>query len=206
VLCYLSPQDHDLRRPHLLRSCGKPYPMVDLKVMGPDGRQLPPRQIGEICVKTPCLMKGYWSNGQTLDGPMYGEYFRTGDGGFKDEEGFVYLVDRIKDMIVSGGENIYPAEIENVARELTDIKDIAVIGVPNQRWGEAVMAVVVRRSADLTERRILDFIRSRVAGYKVPKSVAFVESLPYNASGKVLKRQLREQFGPAAAGERSNES
>ena len=196
VLCYLSPEDHDLRRPHLLRSCGKPYPMVDLKIMGPEGQQLPPRQIGEICVKTPCLMKGYWSNGKTLQGPMHGEYFRTGDGGFKDEEGFVYLVDRIKDMIVSGGENIYPAEIENVARELTDVKDIAVIGVPSERWGEAVMAVVVRRSDDLTERRLLDFVRTRIAGYKVPKSVVFVQSLPHNASGKVLKRQLREQFTP----------
>lgn len=194
VLCYLSSENHDLRRPHLLRSCGKPYPMVDLKIMGPDGRELPPRQIGEICVKTPCLMKGYWDNEQTLKGPMHGEHFRTGDGGFKDEEGFVYLVDRIKDMIVSGGENIYPAEIENVARELTDVKDIAVIGVPDNRWGEAVMAVIVRHSDNLTEQKLLDYIRSRIAGYKVPKSVVFVEALPHNASGKLLKRQLRERF------------
>jgi acyl-CoA synthetase (AMP-forming)/AMP-acid ligase II len=104
-------------------------------------------------------------------------------------------VDRLKDMIVSGGENIYPAEIESVARELPEVKDIAVIGIPDVKWGEAVMAVVVRSSDQLTEQKLLDFLRSRIGGYKVPKFVTFVESLPYNASGKLLKRALRDQYG-----------
>ena len=196
VLCYLDPRDHDLQRPHLLRSCGKPYPMVDLKIMSPDGVEMPTGQIGEICVKSPSLMKGYWNlPGGGLSNLMWGQYFRTGDGGYVDSDGYVYIVDRLKDMIVSGGENIYPAEIESVARELPSVKDIAVIGVPDERWGEAVMAIVVRRDETLTEEKLLDFLRSRIGGFKVPKSIVFLDALPYNASGKVLKRELRDRYG-----------
>jgi acyl-CoA synthetase (AMP-forming)/AMP-acid ligase II len=194
VLCYLDPADHDLNRPHLLKSCGKPYPMVKLKIMDAEGGELPRGKVGEICVDTPCLMKGYWKRPEALANVMHGRYFRTGDGGYVDDDGFVYLVDRLKDMIVSGGENIYPAEIQAAARDLTGIADIAVIGIPDERWGEAVMAVIVRSDQTVTEQEIMAFLRGRLAGYKLPKVVKFMDTLPYNASGKLLKRRLREVF------------
>ncbi len=195
VVCFLSPSDHKAGREDLLKSCGKPYPMVDLRIMNTTGAELPPRNIGEICVRTPAIMKGYWKMENDSVDLMHGEYYRTGDAGYKDEQGYVFLVDRLKDMLVSGGENIYPAEIEHVLLDLPGIREVAVIGVPDARWGESAMAIVVRRDPALSEQEILAFARERIAGYKVPKSVQFVEALPRNASGKVLKRQLRDEWG-----------
>jgi acyl-CoA synthetase (AMP-forming)/AMP-acid ligase II len=195
VVCFLSPADHKSGREYLLKSCGKPYPMADLRIMDGSGRELPADKIGEICVKTPAIMKGYWKREVASSDLAHGEFYRTGDAGYKDKEGYVFLVDRLKDMIVSGGENIYPAEIEHVLLDLPGIKEIAVIGVPDDRWGEAAMAIVVRLDPALSEQDILAFARKRIAGYKIPKSVKFIEALPRNAAGKVLKRQLRDEWG-----------
>jgi acyl-CoA synthetase (AMP-forming)/AMP-acid ligase II len=193
VTC-LAPEDHDPDRPELLKSCGKPYPRVEIKVMDSQGRELPTGTVGEICVRTPCLMKGYWKLPELDAQCKHGEFYRTGDAGYRDEHGYYFLVDRVKDMIVSGAENIYPIEVERALLEHPDVADVAVIGVPDPRWGEAVKAVVVRRNPSVTAEELLAFARERIAGYKVPKSVDFVDSLPRTPAGKVLKRQLREPY------------
>ncbi|MET0658227.1 MAG: fatty acid--CoA ligase, partial [Steroidobacteraceae bacterium] len=154
----------------------------------------PPRQVGEICVRTPCLMSGYWRLPQAMASCMQGNHYRTGDAGFMDEDGYVFLVDRIKDMIVSGGENIYPVEVERVLAEHPAVVDSAVIGIPDERWGEAVKAVVVSSDPALNAETLLAFIRERIARYKVPKTVDFVDALPRNPSGKILKRELRDRY------------
>ena len=121
-------------------------------------------------------------------------WFRTGDAGYVDDDGFLYLHDRVKDMIVSGGENVYPAEVENVLAKHPGVADVAVIGVPDDKWGEAVKAIVVRSGPDVTEDELIAFARENLAGYKLPKSVDFAETLPRNPSGKLLKRELREPY------------
>ncbi len=141
-------------------------------------------------------MAGYWNlpeaTARTLDSDGW---LRTGDAGYMDEDGYLYIHDRIKDMIVSGGENIYPAEVESALFGHPDIADIAVIGVPDERWGEAVKALVVLRQDGVADAAsILRYARERLAGYKIPKSVEFLSDLPRNPSGKVLKRKLREQY------------
>jgi acyl-CoA synthetase (AMP-forming)/AMP-acid ligase II len=190
--CYLSPQDHD--REDLLAACGRPLPPIQLKIMSPDGEELPTGDIGEVCIKSPSLMSGYWNRPDIADETYFGDFYRTGDAGFVNAEGYLHLVDRTKDMIVSGGENIYPAEIERVLVEHPDVLELSVIGVPDERWGEAVKAVVVPRTASLTAEELTNFARGKIAGYKVPKSVDFVEALPRNANGKILKRELRDRY------------
>jgi long-chain acyl-CoA synthetase len=141
-------------------------------------------------------MTGYWkreeSNAEAFDSEGY---FRSGDAGYLDEEGYLYIQDRIKEMIVSGGENIYPAEVENAIAGHPAVQDVAVIGVPDDRWGEAVKAIIACKpgmSADAVE--IIAYARERIAGYKLPKSVDFVASIPRNASGKILRRDLRQPY------------
>ena len=140
-------------------------------------------------------MKGYWNRAEDTARTLRNGWLHTGDAGFLDENGYLYIHDRLKDMIVSGGENVYPAEIESALYGHTDIADVAVIGVPDDRWGEAVKALIVLkpdRSAD--PAGILHFARERLAGFKIPKSIEFVNELPRNPSGKILKRLLRERY------------
>jgi long-chain acyl-CoA synthetase len=140
-------------------------------------------------------MTGYWGRRTETDEAMRGGWFHSGDAGYIDNDGFIFIKDRIKDMIVSGSENIYPAEIEAVLAGHPDIVEVAVIGVPDARWGEAVKAVVVKRAvASLSEPSLIDWTRDKLAGYKRPRSVDFVDALPRNASGKLLKRKLREAY------------
>ena len=141
-------------------------------------------------------MKGYWRKpGQTAEVMLPGGWLRTGDGGSFDADGFLYLHDRLKDLIVSGGENVYPAEVENVLMKHPDVADVAVVGVPDDRWGEAVKAVVVRREgSDITGEALITFAREHLAGYKLPKSVDFTDALPRNPSGKLLKREIRAPY------------
>ncbi|HEX4247854.1 MAG TPA: AMP-binding protein, partial [Pseudonocardia sp.] len=197
-VCQLEPRFHDPEhRPDLLRSCGRPLPWNEVHVVDPDtGARLPSGQVGEILVRSPQNMLGYWrqeaetSAAITADG-----YFRTGDAGYFDDEGFLYLHDRIKDMIVSGGENIYPAEIENVIARHRAVADVAVIGVPHERWGETPKALVVPRpGARVDEAELLAFCRAQLAGYKCPTSVDTATQLPRNPAGKLLKRELREPY------------
>ncbi|MDY6998320.1 MAG: long-chain-fatty-acid--CoA ligase [Actinomycetota bacterium] len=184
---------------HLLRSCGKPYPWVQLRIVDPDDPEaadLPPGAVGEVWTRSAQNTPGYWNNpGATADTLRPDGWLRTGDAGYLGQDGYLYLHDRIKDMIVSGGENVYPAEVENVLMTHPGIADAAVIGVPDERWGEAVKAVVVRSpGATPSAQDLIDFARARLGGFKLPKSVDFVEALPRNPSGKLLKRELREPY------------
>jgi len=189
--------DHDPEgRPNLLRSCGKPYPWVEVRIVDAStGEDTPTGAVGELWTRSHQNMAGYWNNPEaTADAITPQGWFRTGDAGYVDDEGFLYLHDRVKDMIVSGGENVYPAEVENVLAKHPGVADVAVIGVPDDKWGEAVKAIVVRSGPDVTEDELIAFARENLAGYKLPKSVDFAETLPRNPSGKLLKRELREPY------------
>jgi acyl-CoA synthetase (AMP-forming)/AMP-acid ligase II len=140
-------------------------------------------------------MKGYWNLPEETAKSIRGEWFHTGDAGYLDADGYLYIHDRVKDMIVSGGENVYPAEVESALFGHPAIADVAVFGVPDERWGEAVKAVVVKKpGAEVTPDEIIAFAKERIAGYKVPKSIDFAEMLPRNPSGKILKKDLREPY------------
>jgi acyl-CoA synthetase (AMP-forming)/AMP-acid ligase II len=190
----LDASSHDPARGKL-RSCGRPYPGFDIRVVGPDGESLPQGAVGEIQIKSPTIMKGYWGNADATAKSIVDGWFLTGDAGYFDEEGYLYIHDRVKDMIVSGGENIYPAEVENALMGHAGIADAAVIGVPDEKWGEAVKACVVAKpGASLTADDVIAFCKTRIAAYKCPKTVDIVAALPRNPSGKVLRRELREPY------------
>jgi acyl-CoA synthetase (AMP-forming)/AMP-acid ligase II len=151
--------------------------------------------VGEIVCRTALVMKGYWKLPEETAKARDGDWFRTGDAGYLDEAGFLYIYDRVKDMIVSGGENIYPAEVESALYGHPAIADVAVIGVPDERWGEAVKAIMVLKPGQrASEDELLAYARERIAGYKRPRSIDFVEALPRTPSGKILKRELRERY------------
>ena len=163
-----------------------------VKVVDEDGNELPPREVGEIILRSNTLMSGYWNLPDATAKTLKDGWLWSGDAGFFDEEGFLYIHDRVKDMIISGGENIYPAEIESALYGHPAIADVAVIGVPDDRWGEAVKAIVVRaQDHDISEGEVIEYARERIAHYKCPKSVDFIDELPRNATGKILKRELR---------------
>ena len=191
---HLPAADHAQERGKL-RSCGKPNTGVEIKIVDENDREVPVGQVGEILIKAASNMKGYWNNPDATNGAVKDGWFYSGDAGYADDEGYIFIHDRVKDMIVSGGENVYPAEVENALFSHPDIADVAVIGVPDEKWGEAVKAcVVLRPDATLTQEDIITFARELVAGYKLPKSVDFVEALPRNPSGKILRRELREPY------------
>ena len=193
----LDAADHDPEnRPELLRSAGKPYPWIELRVMGSDGQPVGPGEIGEIWIKGVQVMVGYWNNPAETERAITPDgWFRSGDAGYVDDDGYLFLHDRVKDMIVSGGENVYPAEVENAVMGCEGVADVAVIGVPDEKWGEAVKAIVVKQAgADVTSEQLIAWARERIAGFKVPKSVDFVTELPRNPSGKILKKDLRAPY------------
>ena len=197
AITQLDAEDHDpANRPELLRSCGKPYPWVEMRIVGPDGQDQPAGEVGELWTRSIQNMAGYWNNPDATKAVLDGDnWFRTGDAGFLDEDGFVYLHDRVKDMIVTGGENVYPAEVENALMAHPSVGDVAVFGVPDSKWGEAVKAAVVPKAGtDPTSEELIAFCHERLAGYKCPKSIDFAETLPRNPSGKLLKRELRAPY------------
>ncbi|MCG7595190.1 long-chain-fatty-acid--CoA ligase [Mycobacterium sp. PSTR-4-N] len=179
-----------------MRSCGTPYPWVQVRITDPDGLDVPTGAVGEVWTKSRQNMLGYWQNPEATAATLTPDgWLRTGDAGYLDARGRLYLHDRIKDMIVTGGENVYPAEVENVLMTHPDVADVAVIGVPDNRWGEAVKAVVVPAAgAHPSEHALIDFARGHLAGFKLPKSVDFIDALPRNPSGKILKRTVREPY------------
>ena len=188
----LQPSDH---QGALLRSCGKPYPGLDVKVIDEHGKDVAQGSVGEIVIKGGTVMKGYWNKPEATEKSIKNGWFYTGDAGYFDKGGFLFIHDRVKDMIVSGGENIYPAEVENAIFGHAAVADVAVIGVPDDKWGEAVKAIVVLKPGQAaTPEDIIAFTRSRIAGYKLPKTVDFIEALPRNPSGKILRRELREPY------------
>jgi acyl-CoA synthetase (AMP-forming)/AMP-acid ligase II len=194
----LPPEDHDPDGPrsHLLRSAGRPYPHVQVRIVDPaTGEDLPPGSVGELWARSTQNMRGYWHRERDTETAFVGGWFRTGDVGYMDGEGYIFLTDRIKDMIVSGGENIYPIEVENVLADHPDLADVGVIGVPDEQWGETVKAVVVARPGrQPTAEQIIAFARQRLGGFKCPTSVDFVADLPRTPTGKILKRELREPY------------
>ena len=170
-----------------------------MRVVDPEGKEVPHGQIGEIVYRGPGVMQGYWNRPQDTADQIRDGWFYTGDAGTEDDAGFFYVKDRIKDMIISGGENIYPAELESVLAAHPALADVAVIGVPDDQWGETVKAIVVLKpGAALTGEELIEWARSRLGGYKRPKSVDFTDSIPRNPSGKILKRELRAPYWEGA--------
>ncbi len=195
TVVYLPPSDHDVAGNERMRGCGKPFPGNDLRIVDAKLNPLPPREVGEIAVRSVSVMQGYHGNPEASAKAIRDGWYLTGDAGWMDEDGYLYIHDRVKDMIVSGAENIYPAEVENALFAHPAVRDAAVIGVPDARWGEAVKAVVVRK-APVEADALIAFCRERIAGFKCPKSVDFVDELPRNPSGKVLKKELRKAYWP----------
>ena len=199
VVTVLGPEDHDLSSANKgrLRSCGKAFTGIELRIVDSDtGKDVPTGEVGEIWIRSRQVMKGYWNMPEeTAKSIVKGRWFRSGDAGYFDKDGYVYIFDRVKDMIVSGGENVYPAEVENALMAHPAIADVAVIGVPDEKWGEVPMALVVRKpDTQVTESEILAFARERLAGFKTPKTVGWIDALPRNPSGKILKKDLREPY------------
>lgn len=178
-----------------LRSCGVPYPGTIIRCVDGDGNPVPTGEVGEIVIKSDFVMKGYWNRPEATAEAVQNGFFHSGDAGYFDEDGFLYIHDRVKDMIISGGENIYPAEVENAVFAHPDIADAAVIGIPDEKWGESVKAIVVLKpDTDPTVEEIIAFTKERIASYKCPKSIDFIDALPRNPSGKVLRKDLREKY------------
>ena len=204
AVVHLDGPDHDADGPrqHLLRSAGRPYEWVELRIVDlSSGKRLPPHSVGEVWLRAPNVMSGYFNRpAETAAALTADGWLRTGDGGYLDDDGYLFLTDRVKDMIVSGAENVYPIEVEEVLAQHPDVADVAVIGVPDEHWGEAVKALVIGRDGRApSPSDLLAFARARLAGYKLPRSIEVVEHLPRTPTGKVLKRELRERYaGPAS--------
>lgn len=192
----LVPEDHDMSKPDQMRAAGKAMTGIELDIIDEQGQSLPVGQIGEVITRSSNNMSGYWNlpdaTAKTIDDQ---KWLHTGDAGYLDENGFLFIVDRIKDMIISGGENIYPAEVEKTIRTLEGVADVSVIGVPDEKWGEAVKAIVILKpDATLSEDDVIAHSVAKIAKFKCPRSVDFVSEFPRNATGKILKRALRERY------------
>ena len=204
----LGPEDHRIegteeeiekKLKRLTSSIGKPLPDVQVKIVDEEGNTLPPLEIGEIFAKGPRIMTGYWKDEEKTSKVMSKDgWLRTADKGWMDEDGYIYLAGRGDDMIIRGGENISPEEVEDVILSHPEVEDVAVIGVPDPEWGQEPRAIVVLKGEGRASKDdIIEHCRSRLAGFKRPRSVVFLDSLPRNAMGKVLKKELREKYGKA---------
>jgi acyl-CoA synthetase (AMP-forming)/AMP-acid ligase II len=189
--CFLSGEDA-IRK---MGSIGRPAVNVETRIVDEAGADVPPGGVGEIVYRGPTVMQGYFEKPEATAEAFAGGWFHSGDLVREDEEGFLYVVDRLKDMLISGGENVYPAEVERTLMLHPAVAEVAVIGIPHPRWVETPLAVVVPEAGApaVTEAELIEHCRQRLAGYKKPSAVVFADSLPRNAAGKVLKRQLREQ-------------
>jgi acyl-CoA synthetase (AMP-forming)/AMP-acid ligase II len=199
TLSYLPHRDHmlegSLEQMKRLASSGLQRTDVELKIFDADDNELPPGETGEIVSRSDLVMKGYWRNPEATEDTIRNGWLHTGDMGYMDEKGYLFIMDRSKDMIISGGENIYPREIEEVLIKHPAVREVAVIGVPDPKWGEAIKAVVsLLPGQSATEEELIIFCRNNIASYKKPKSVDFVDGLPKNSYGKVLKRDLRARY------------
>lgn len=195
ALTLLRPEEHDLSNEERLTSCGKPLPLIDIKVMNAEGEELPDGERGEMWVRVPSIARGYRNKPEAWAEVYHQGWFQTGDIAYRDAEGFLYIVDRAKDMIVTGGENVYCSEVENCLSLHEAVQRVAAIGVPSERWGEEVKAcVVLNVGYDECEAELIEYAKAHLASYKCPKSVDFYSELPLGGTGKVLKRQLREPY------------
>ena len=179
-----------------LQSCGRPAMLVDVRVADAEDQEVPRGTVGEVQLRGPNVMKGYWNMPEATATALRGGWYHSGDGGMMDEDGYLYIVDRMKDMIISGGENIYSAEVESAISTLAGVAEVAVIGIPDERWGETVHAVVVPRAgAVVTAEQVIAHSRTLIAGFKCPRSVEIrATPLPLSGAGKVLKTDLRAPF------------
>lgn len=191
----LTPEDHCKASLERLASAGRAMLGVDIAIVDRTGASLPARQIGEIVVRSRSVMTGYWHRPEATSETIVDGWLRTGDIGFLDEDGYLFVRDRAKDTIISGGENVYPLEVENVLLRHPDIKDVAVIGVPSKRWGEEVRALVVPKpGVSIDAAALIAFARQSLAAYKAPKSIGVVDAIPRNPNGKALRRLLRDPY------------
>jgi fatty-acyl-CoA synthase len=190
---FIIDRDNALRK---AGSVGKPVLHTDVCIMDEDHNLLRPNEVGELCIRGGNVTTGYWNRPEATAEAIVDGWLHSGDAAMYDDEGFYYIVDRWKDMFISGGENVYPAEVENVIYHHPAVSEVAVIGVPHPKWQEVGRAlVVIKEGHTLTEKEIIEFCRAKLARYKIPKSVLFLDALPRTAAGKVLKRELRKQFG-----------
>ena len=178
------------------RGAGRPTLGCEVKIVDADDKVVPTGTVGEIAVRGDNVMMGYWERPEETAKAVIDGWMHTGDGGYMDEDGFVYVVDRVKDMIISGGENVYSAEVENALAQHPSVAQCAVIGIPSERWGEQVHAIVVARpGATATPDELMDFCKTLIAGYKCPRSVEVTQTpLPLSGAGKILKRELRKPY------------
>ncbi len=189
--CFLKAEDA-VRK---MGSVGLPAVNVEVRIVDDAGADVPRGEVGEIVYRGPTVMKGYYKNPEATADAFRGGWFHSGDLVRQDDEGFIYVVDRVKDMIISGGENIYPAEVERAVERHPSVREVAVIGVPHPRWVESPVAVVVADGNEHPEQEeVLDFLKADLASYKKPRAVVYVDELPRNASGKILKRELRDSY------------
>ena len=194
---YLQPKYHVLEGPHAgrLKSIGQPIHTAEIRIADEHDNELPRGEVGEIHVRGPMVMKGYWKQPELTAKTLRGGWMHTGDAGWMDEEGFIYLVDRLKDMIITGGENVYSGEVENALHEHPAVRECAVIGLPHEDFGETVHAIVVlHEGSPVTEQELIQHCRRLIAHYKCPRTLEFrTEALPLSGTSKILKRQLREE-------------
>jgi long-chain acyl-CoA synthetase len=199
AIVQLDATDHDPGGPreHLLRAAGKPYPWMELQIVDPaTGKPLATDEIGEIRVRGASVTPGYFDNAEETEKALTSDgWLNTGDGGYVDAEGYLFLTDRIKDMIVTGAENVYPAEVEEILARHPQVAEVAVFGVPDERWGEVVTAAVVTRGGTPDADELVAFAREHLARYKLPRAVHQIDEMPKTASGKVSKKDLRARYG-----------
>ena len=198
IVTLLDPRYTTLSGPHAgrLKSCGQAGLTCEVKIVDADRKEVPRGTTGELATRGANIMKGYWNKPDATAAVLEDGWYYSGDGAYMDDEGFVYIVDRLKDMIISGGENVYSAEVENAISLIPEVAEVAVIGVPDERWGERVHAIVVcKPNTSLTAEQVMTHCHAQIAGYKCPKSVDFRETpLPLSGAGKILKRELREPY------------
>jgi len=192
----LNPEDHTLDGNERMRSAGKAVPGVEAEIRGPDNRELPRGEIGEVCIRSPSNTAGYWKLPEATSSTIDAEgWVHTGDAAIMDADGYIYIQDRIKDMIITGAENVYPAEVESAIYGHPAIAEVAVIGIPSEKWGEEVKACVVPKPGmEIDQNDVIAYARERIAAFKAPKSVDVIPELPRNPSGKILRRELRAPF------------
>jgi fatty-acyl-CoA synthase len=196
TICMLPPEDHDPEGNARMRSAGKALPGVEIRILGADGKSVPTGEVGEVVTRSSNNMIGYWNLPEATAKTMTADgWIHTGDAGYLDEDGYLFIHDRMKDMIISGGENVYPAEVESAIFGHPAVQEVAVIGIPDQKWGETVKAVVVPKPGmSVEEADIIAWARERIAAFKAPRSVDVIEALPRNASGKILRKDLRAPY------------
>jgi fatty-acyl-CoA synthase len=194
-LTMLRKEEHRLDKPERLASCGRPPAGIRMALLDEQGREVPRGEIGEVCIRGHAIMRGYWNRPEQTEEALRGGWLHTGDLAYCDDEGFYYLVDRAKDMIISGGFNVYPREVEDVLTAHPAVAMAAVIGVPDEKWGEKVVAVIVPRPGESVDaQEMISLVKDKKGAIMAPKQVDFVDSLPQTALGKTDKKALRKQY------------